>query len=189
MNDLITLDFYKQAKAITSAKDDERLGLLIPAISRLVKTYCNNSFNDYIDTDKIEYFSLDYAVNRIMLSEMNAISITSVSERAAESDSYTELTTSDYALDRKTDTITRLGGDFPSGVESVLVEYKAGYSPIPTELGLAVVDLVTYYYKEEHKVTMSLQGATVTNSSTSTLPGNIGFPNHIKRVLDMYRQL
>ena len=51
---------------------------------------------------------------------------------------------------------------------------------------LAVVDLITYYFKKEHKQRRTLGGATLDNPGTSSLDGG-GLPDHIKRVLDMYK--
>ena len=52
---------------------------------------------------------------------------------------------------------------------------------------LAVFDLVKYYLKDERKERMTIAGATVENPLSSSLTGNIGFPDHIKRILDMYK--
>ena len=37
------------------------------------------------------------------------------------------------------------------GVAAVKVVYTAGYSAVPSDLKLAVIDLLTYYLKDEHK--------------------------------------
>jgi hypothetical protein len=65
--------------------------------------------------------------------------------------------------------------------------YKAGYVSTPDDLKLAVFDLIKYYLKDERKERMSIAGATVENAVSSSLTGNIGFPDHIKRILDMYK--
>jgi len=41
--------------------------------------------------------------------------------------------------------------------------------------------------KDERKERMSISGASVENPLSSSLSGNIGFPDHIKRILDMYK--
>jgi hypothetical protein len=75
------------------------------------------------------------------------------------------------------------------GIESVKVIYTAGYSAVPDDLKLALIDLVAYYYKEEYKISRILSGASMNNANTSSMPRNIGFPDHIKRVLDLYRYI
>ena len=73
------------------------------------------------------------------------------------------------------------------GVKAVKVVYRAGYTSTPEDLKLAVFDLIKYYMKEERKERMSIAGASVDNPLSTSLRNNIGFPDHIKRVLDMYK--
>jgi len=47
--------------------------------------------------------------------------------------------------------------------------------------------LVTYYLKDEHKSRQSIAGASIQNQSSSTQRDNVSFPDHIKRVLDLYK--
>ena len=37
------------------------------------------------------------------------------------------------------------------------------------------------------KIRLSIGGATIENPSTTSIKGDSGFPDHIKRVLDMYK--
>ena len=57
----------------------------------------------------------------------------------------------------------------------------------PKDLQLAVADLITYYLKDEYKERRTLQGASVQNRGTSSMSDNVDFPDHIKRVLDLYK--
>ena len=77
---------------------------------------------------------------------------------------------------------------FPAGPGSVKVTYKRWLShPAPQTFNLAVIDLVTYYHKDEYKQRQTLSGASIQNQGTSGQSGNVGFPDHIKRVLDLYK--
>ena len=192
MADLITLDDYKIAEGIQSTKDDSKLSVLISSVSQLVKTYCNNSIVDYYSSAKTETFTISYAEDFVQLSETPIISAT-VYERESLSGSYTTLTAdSDYYVDTKTDSIYRTNSSgtsktFPSGPGSVKVTYTAGYSACPTDLKLAVFDLVTYYHKDEHKARQTMAGASIQNQGSSSQRDNVAFPDHIKRVLDLYK--
>jgi hypothetical protein len=115
MADLITLDEYKQAKAISGAKDDERLILLVPAVSQLVKTYCGNSFVDYTINPYTEYVSVEWDTSVIQLTETPIISVTSVSQRANYED-YVVLAATDYVVNKKTDTIVKKLGNWDKGL-------------------------------------------------------------------------
>ena len=65
--------------------------------------------------------------------------------------------------------------------------YTAGYATLPVDLKLAVIDLMTYYFKREHKERRTLGGASIQNSATTSQADNVGFPDHIKRILDLYK--
>ena len=65
--------------------------------------------------------------------------------------------------------------------------YTAGYSSCPEDLKLAIFDLVKYYLKDERKERMQIAGAMIENPVSTSIRNNVGFPDHIKRVLDMYK--
>lgn len=192
MTNLITLNEYKEQEGITSPKDDLRLNHIIPSVSQLVKTYCGNSIIDYYSTAKVEEFSVDWATSIIQLTESPLIQIDLVEERENFSSPYEALSsTADYYVDTTTDSIVRVVSgsykNWKTGPGSVRVTYKAGYEECPADLKLAVYDLVTYYLKDEHKERKTLAGATVQNQASTTQRNNVAFPDHIKRVLDLYK--
>ena len=194
MANLITLQDYKTAEGITQPKDDSRLNVIIPSVSALVKTYCGNSFVDFYSTNKTETFTIDWATHIDQLTESPVNSIESVKERTSYSDSYNTHTTGayEYALDTATDSILRTLSsgrykNWPQGVDAVEVVYKAGYSAVPSDLKLAVLDLVTYYLKDEHKQRQTIAGASLQNQGSTSQNNNVSFPDHIKRVLDLYK--
>ena len=194
MADLITLQDYKTAEGITQPKDDARLNVLIPSVSQLVKTYCGNSFVDFYSSNKTETFDINWGTHVVQLTESPANAIVSVQERTAYNGSYTTLTTTDHEfyLNTETDSVFRTlssGGftDWPQGVGAVKIVYTAGYSAIPGDLKLAVLDLITYYLKDEHKQRQSIAGASLQNQGSTSQSNNVGFPDHIKSVLDLYK--
>lgn len=193
MADLITLATYKDAEGLSTPKEDVRINALIPSVSQLVKTYCGNSFVDHFSSAKTETFTINWATHIVQLTENPIVAITSVQERDSYSDTYTTLTTGayEYALDSDTDSILRTGSsgyrNWPTGVDAVKVVYTAGYSAVPADLKLAVIDLVTYYLKDEYKERRTIQGASIQNATSTSQSNNVGFPDHIKRVLDFYK--
>ena len=183
MADLITLATYKELEGITSTQHDARTEVIIDSVSQLVKTYCGNSIIDFYSADKTEELTITFNTNQIQLTESPVNNIDSIQERTTETASYTTLTAdTDFVLDKTTDIVYRLDQNFPRGVNSVKVVYNAGYSDTPADLKLAVADLVTHYLRGEHKERRTIQGATIQNQR-SDLP----FPDHIKRVLDLYK--
>lgn len=191
MADLITLAEYKEAEGIASPKEDLRLSNLVPSVSQLVKTYCGNSIIDYYSTNKVETFNIDWGTHIVQLTESPVNTIVSVEKRDSVTESYTTVPTTDYYLDTTTDSVLYVTGStykhWPMGAGAVKVTYTAGYSACPSDLKLAVVDLVTYYLKDEHKERRTLGGASIQNQSTSSVRDSVAFPDHIKRVLDMYK--
>ena len=194
MADLITLQDYKTAGGISQPKDDARLNVLIPSVSQLIKTYCGNSFVDFYSSAKTETFNINWSTHIVQLTESPINTITSVQERTSYDGAYTTLTTGayEYYLNTNTDSIFRTnsgGGNqtWPKGVGAVKIVYTAGWSAVPADLKLAVIDLITYYLKDEHKLRQSIAGASLQNQGSSTQQDNVGFPDHIKRVLDLYK--
>jgi len=193
MANLITLAEYKESEGIASPKEDLRLNSLIPSVSQLIKTYCGNSLIDYYSSNKTETFNVHWNTHAVQLTETPVNSIVSVKERSSYDSSYTTLTANghEFFFDYNTDSIFRTNGGgyafWPHGPASVEVVYTAGYASVPADLKLAVIDLITYYLKDEHKERRTLGGASIQNQSSTSQSNNVAFPDHIKRVLDLYK--
>jgi len=188
MANLITLADYKQIEGLTNPKDDFRINQLIDSVSQLVKTYCGNSIVDFYATNKVETFNVDWNTHIVQLTESPVTSIVSVEKRDSVTASYTTVPTTDYYLDTTTDSVLYVTGstykNWPRGAGAVKITYKAGYENCPHDLRLAVVDLIKYYMKDEHVMRRTIAGATMENQGSSD---GRGFPDHIKRILDMYK--
>ena len=194
MADLVTLSDYKEAEGISSPKDDLRISRIIPSVSQLVKTYCGNTIVDFYSNNKIEEFDVYWDTYAVQLTESPVVSIVTVQERGGYDEAYATLTTGayEYYLDTRTDSVVRTnesGGrlNWKQGVGAVKVTYRAGYASTPQDLRRAVFDLITYYLRDEHKERRTLGGATIQNQSSTTQRDNVAFPDHIKRVLDLYK--
>ena len=194
MADLITLEDYKDAENITTTKEDVRLTSLIASVSQLVKTYCGNSIIDFYSSNKTEVFNVDWSSHIVQLTECPVVSIVSVEVRGTYREAYTTLTTGaqEYYLDESTDSIIRTNSgntyrNWPRGPGAVKEVYKAGYASTPADLKLAIFDLITYYLKDEHKERRTLGGASIQNQGSTSLRDSVAFPDHIKRVLDLYK--
>jgi hypothetical protein len=193
MADLITLSNYKIAEGIQSTKDDSKIESIIARVSQLVRTYCGNGITTYYSTEKTETLSINWASNIVQLTESPLVGVTSVKERESLSDSYNTLVeNTDYYTDYSTDSIYRVSSsgaarNWANGPGAIQVAYTAGYENCPADLELAVIDLITYYVKDEHKARQTIAGASIQNQSSSSQRNNVAFPDHIKRVLDLYK--
>ena len=192
MANLITLEDYKEAEGISTPKDDLKLDAIIPSVSQLVKTYCGTSLVDFYSTNKAEEFNINWATNLVQLTEGPINVVNSVEERDNFGESYTAVPNTEYYLDLSTDSVHRVNTSgnpksWPTGPGAVRISYTAGYADCPKDLQLAVIDLVTYYMKDEHKARQTMQGASIQNNTSSSQRDNVAFPDHIKRVLDLYK--
>jgi len=201
MADLITLDEYKLFEGVNSTQYDEKFESLITSVSQLVRTYCSNAFDTYsASPGYTELFNIQWDTYVVQLRESPVIDILNVYERATQSADYTELfsagagSPADYSwyLDTVSDSIFRTyeSGQYrnwPKGVGAVKVVYTAGYAETPSDLKLAISDLVTYYHKDEWKERQTIGSATREGAGSSAIRNDPGFPDHIRRVLDMYR--
>ena len=200
MANLVTLQQYKDFAGLKGVGEDAKINVILPAISQAVKTYCGTSFIDFYSSDKTEFFDiLDTSTTAVLVDESPLVSVTQVQERENQSSSYVTLITEnsngsgkyEYIVDTALDMIRRTTatGDkaFPKGRKAVKVMYKSGYASTPSDLKLACFDLIKYYLKDERKSGLTIAGATVRNEVSTTLRENIGFPDHIKRILDFYK--
>ena len=183
---LVTAAEYKAYKGITSTNQDAAIASIIPKISEFVKTYCRTTFVDYIDDAKTEVFK--GGESNFNLKEVPLIGVSSVQY----SDDYglTYLT-----LDEYTDYITDADNNqvvlisvYYQGIQKVnafKVVYNAGYADgIPTDLKLAIMDLIHYYLHNETAIHSNKNiGANTVQVEYVT---NTGLPAHIRRVLDLH---
>lgn len=200
MANLITIQEYKDFAGMKGLTEDAKLNVIIPSVSQAVKTYCGTSFIDHYSSDKTEFFDIkDKLTTAVMVDESPLVSVSQVQERQSQSDSYVTLITEnsngsgkyEYIVDTALDMVRRTTatGDkaFPMGPKAVKVVYRSGYASTPDDLKLACFDLVKYYLKDERKSGLTISGAQIRNEVSTTLRENIGFPDHIKRILDFYK--
>lgn len=181
---LVTRAEYKAYAGITSPNQDAEIDLLIPKASQLVKSYCRTSFVDNVDDPKVEQFSGNN-YNRYYLKEYPVIQVLDVEASVDYGQTYTSLAEfTDWAYLPDLQAIQHLGAGWADRVNGYRVTYTCGYETVPEDLKLAVMDLITYYRRND---------SAVHNSKVSS-SGNVqieylkaaSFPAHIRRVLDLY---
>lgn len=183
MADLITRTEYKSYAGINSTNHDAEIDLLIPLVSQLTKTYCRRSFIDYFDEAKVEVFRGGHA--EIILSESPVTQVISVERSIDYGKTYAKLVkftdwvqTGDslFSLDSR--------GIWPELINGYKITYFAGYETVPQDLKLAVLDLITYYRKNDGAIHSNK--APGTNSVQIEYVSTTNLPAHIKRILDQY---
>lgn len=181
---LITRNEYKAYAGISSPNQDTEIDAIIPKVSQLVKTYCRQTFVDNYDDPKSVQVNGGDSI--IYLKETPIVSIQAVETSIDYGKTYSTLEEfTDWVYDTENHgirSLSRLG--FPARLNGYKITYTCGYEVLPDDLKLAVMDLVTYYRKNDGAVHSAK--APGTNSvqieyiSTTTLPA------HIRRVLDLY---
>jgi len=190
---LITLVEYKTYAGIKSNNYDAEVTALIPRVSQFVKNYCGRTFVDYVDTDKVEYFN--GGVSKFLLAENPVINVASVGYSIDFGQNYTNLVQyKDWILDgneiqslntNAVNSLITVNRGFPEVIRGYKVTYRAGYDDVPADVALAIMDMVTYYRKNDMSVHSTK--APGTNSVQIEYISTTGLPAHIRRVLDMYR--
>lgn len=180
---LITLAEYKAYEGITGTGQDGEIVTIIPKVSNLVKNICRRTFVDWVDEQKTEVYNGGFA---ILLQEAPLIQINTFEKSENYGQTYTELVEfTDWIFDQENQQILPIGvPEFKKLVNGYRVSYTAGYETIPEDLKLAVLDLVTYYMKNQGAVQSQI-AVTTTNAQVQYLSES-SLPGHIKRVLDLY---
>lgn len=183
---LITREEYKAYVGINSPNSDAIIDAIIPKVSELVKTYCRRTFVDYVNDNKTEVTNGGYG-SRLFLKEYPVISVGEVGYSTDYGQTYVALVEfTEYVVDKETDSILSLDDlGFPTQVNGYQVTYTAGYEELPLDLKLAVMDLVTYYVKNDMAV--HSPKAPGTNSVQVEYITTSALPAHIRRVLDLYK--
>ena len=182
---LITRAEYKTYVGVSSTNADSEIDLLITNVSALTKAYCRQTFIDYVDDVKIERFNGgDFTT--YYLKEYPIIAVTAVEYSADYGATYTTLIEyTDWVYDPSITGIRAIGSTgFKNAVNGYKVSYNCGYDAVPPDLKMAVMDLVTYYRKNDSAV----HTHKLANPNTMQVEyiASSNFPAHIKRVLDLY---
>lgn len=174
---------YKAYAGIKSTNYDTEIDKLLPKVSALVKSYCRRSFVDYWDEPYVE--TMDGGYQTLLLKETPVVSVESVKYSTDYGVTYTDLAANvDYVL-RGDQILSTANTGFPYALNGYKVTYLAGYEDVPDDVELAVMDLITYYMRND---------SSVHNNKTPGGGGsvqleyimNAGFPAHIRRVLDLH---
>jgi len=180
--ELITRQEYKAYQGITSTNHDTEIDLLITKCSEFTKTYCRRRFNEYTGDTKTEYFS--GGVPKFILTETPVLQVVAVEYSADYGQTWTALSEySSWILHE--DSIACIPvGDWQPQLRGYRIQYTAGYETIPEDLKLAVMDLVTYYRRNDSAVHASK--APGTNMTQIEYITSTGLPAAIRRIFDQY---
>lgn len=180
---LVTAAEYKAYAGVSSTNLDAELAILIPKVSELVKSLCRQTFVDYVDTPKVDYFEGN--TTYFMPTESPLITVTSLGYSADYGNTYVPLIEyTDYVVSKVDGSIKSIGLPFPYALNGYELTYTAGYPILPEDLKIAVLDLVKYYVKNDSAIHSNR--APGGNTVQIEYVTNTNLPAHIRRVLDLY---
>lgn len=183
MADLVTKQEYKTYAGINSTNQDAEIDFLIPKVSEFVKTYCRRTFIDFFSETKTEVFKGGFAT--LLLKETPVTQVISVERSTNYGQTYTRLVRfTDWVQDGDSVVSLHATGIWPELINGYRVNYFAGYEFVPQDLKLAVLDLITYYRKNDAAIHSTK--APGTNAVQIEYISTTNLPAHIKRVLDQY---
>ncbi len=182
---LVTRAEYKAYVDINSTNSDDVIDAIIPKVSEYVKTYCRRTFVDYVNDAKTETTNGGYGGN-LHFKEYPVLNVLSVDYSEDYGNTYTSLVEyTDYIFNKEDECLVSLTGDWPRNINGYQITYTAGYEVLPVDLKLAVLDLVTYYIRNDMAV--HSPKAPGTNSVQVEYITSAALPAHIRRVLDLYK--
>lgn len=180
---LTTKADYKAYAGIKSTNQDTIIDSLIPKVSDLVKSYCRRTFVDYWNTPKVQTFDGD--VKTFILAETPIVAIASVQVSEDYGQTYRDLVEyEEWVQDGDTVRSLYTTGYFPKLIKGYKVTYTAGYEDVPGDLEVAVMDIISYYMKNDSGVHTHKMASP--NTMQVQYISDTQFPAHIKRVLDLY---
>lgn len=185
--DLITLSEYKTYIGISSTNQDAVVRQLIPQVSALVKNICRRTFLDYVDDPKIETFRGGAYGNRMLLQETPLMQVGTVEFSDNFGKTYTTLEEyTDYVVVPEADAVELIASQYIDyfKTNAFRITYNAGYEAIPSDLKLAMADLINYYVRNDSAI--HSQKAVGANAVQIEYITSTSLPAHIKRVLDQY---
>lgn len=184
--DLVTKAEYKAYAGIESTNFDTVIDAIIPKVSEFVKTYCRRTFVDYVNDIKVETTSGGYG-SKIFLKEFPILTLSGVDHSTDYGQTYTSLVEfTDFVLDVEEGTVDCLWEQgWTKAINGYQVSYTAGYEVLPSDLKLAILDLVSYYMKNDAAI--HSPKAPGTNSVQVEYITSSALPAHIRRILDLYK--
>lgn len=181
--DLITLAEYKAYAGLTNPNQDTAIKSIITKVSQLAKSYCRRAFVDYVSDAKVDIFS---GGTFLVPTEYPLLSVSSVEYSTDYGKTYTTLTEfTDYAVDLEENTIVPISDtEFPRATNAYKITYTAGYEEMPEDMKIAIMDLVTYYLKNDMAVKSNRDAGSNTVQIEYITKNTL--PSHIARVFDLY---
>ncbi len=181
---LVTRDEYKDYVGIKSPNEDTIIDSLIPGVSQLVKTLCRRTFVDRVDDPVSEIFNGGFP--DYFLTEAPLVGTATIESSSDYGQTWTAMTQyTDWVYDSNRECFVFISGPLTEQLNGYRATYTSGFEDgIPEDLKLAVMDLITYYRKNDNSVHSSKPiGSNSIQIEYITKPT---LPSAIQRIIDQY---
>lgn len=176
---LVSWDTVKEQLEIDES-EKTRAELVINAASETANRYAQRTLGaaDYTEdidgTGTRSIFVTQFPVNSVTAAYID-------DDRAFGSD--TEVT--DYVLYDDIGKLTRPDARWTKGVRNVRVEYNAGYTTVPYEVQLAVLEVIAYNWRRRASQSIGVRSMSGDGVSTEF---ELTVPTNAQRVFESYRR-
>lgn len=181
-NALTTVAKAKSHLAVTPAdvSQDARIELFVNAASERVARYCDRNFvaqsyTEYHSSNGTDFLiPKDYPVN----------SIAEIRVSSSQDWSVTPTPAADYFIEDNSDTIS-FAYQLPRGRQNIRLMYNAGYTAIPSDLELACLWFVEFFYRHRERGDM---GRTSLGKGDESVGVLAEMPKMILQILNDYKR-
>jgi uncharacterized phiE125 gp8 family phage protein len=185
-NALTTLATAKSHLSISpsDALQDVRIELMINAASEKIERYTNRTL---VSQGTISDLQHGRRENILLLKQWPIIAISEVSldYTAAHTDPLNVLPATDYTISDDRNCVLLINRTFPVGFNNIKVSYTAGYVTVPSDLELACLWLVEWYYLMRTRGDMGRTSASKGGESVGVLDK---MPPMIAEMLEFYKR-
>jgi uncharacterized phiE125 gp8 family phage protein len=184
-NALTSLATAKAQLAIKAddGTQDVRLELFINAASQRIETYTNRILKSQGTIIELQH---GRSSNMILLKQYPIVSVSELNvDNSNVFGAETIVSPSDYSIGDDGNSVIARQGTFPSGYNNILVKYVAGFETVPSDLELACLWLVEWYYLHRSRGDMGRTTASKGDESVGVLDA---MPPMILEILDDYRR-
>ena len=185
-NALTTLATAKSHLSISpsDALQDVRIELMINAASEKIERYTNRILVSQGTITELQHGRRE---NILLLKQwpIIAISAVSIDYTAAHTAPANVLAASDYAISDDLNSVLLINQTFPVGFNNIKVSYTAGYTVVPSDLELACLWLVEWYYLMRTRGDM---GRTTISKGGESVGVLEKMPTMIAEMLEFYKR-
>lgn len=125
--------------------------------------------------------------NELVLYQFPVNSIESIYiDKSRDFGASTELESDDYIYYDDIGVVVRTNGVFPDGRKVIRITYNAGFSTVPEDLKMSVVEMVAWLLKRQRSQQIGVKSITAPDGVNTSM--ELSMPLSVRTVWDLYRR-